>query len=62
MPTMENNEKNITAKEMTQIPAKAKEQASQPCNCRSVCPYGKGRDFCFPCYGKIMNEYRKKRG
>ncbi len=35
--------------------------ASHPQNCGSECPYGRGRDFCFPCYAKIMQEMRAKK-
>ncbi len=34
---------------------------SHPKNCSHECVYGKGRDFCFPCYKKIMDEMREKR-
>lgn len=33
--------------------------AEHPKNCRSECPYGHDRAFCFPCYKKIMDEHRK---
>lgn len=29
-----------------------------PCNCSHPCPYGKGRNFCFPCYRKLMEAHR----
>lgn len=34
---------------------------SHPQNCDHECPYGRGRDFCFPCYKKIMDESRGKK-
>ncbi len=32
-----------------------------PRNCRTECPYGFGRAFCFPCMAKIMGEFRDER-
>lgn len=34
---------------------------SHPQNCDHECPYGRCRDFCFPCYKKIMDESRVKK-
>ncbi len=31
----------------------------KPQNCKTPCPYGTGRTFCFPCMGKIMDEHRE---
>lgn len=36
----------------------AKEPIAHPKNCRTECPYGYDRAFCFPCMAKIMNEHR----
>lgn len=36
-----------------------KEPLAHPCNCRSECPYGFGRAYCFPCYAKIVAEQRE---
>ena len=33
----------------------------RPHNCKTPCPYGNGRTFCFPCMAKIMDEHRKLR-
>ena len=33
-----------------------KEPVAHPCNCKTECPYGYGRSFCFPCMAKIMSE------
>ncbi len=33
----------------------------KPQNCKTPCPYGNGRTFCFPCMGKIMDEHNKQR-
>ncbi len=33
----------------------------RPHNCKTPCPYGTGRTFCFPCMGKIMDEHRNLR-
>lgn len=27
-----------------------------PRNCKEPCPYGRGREFCWPCYAKLMKE------
>ncbi len=35
---------------------------AHPKNCRSECPYGHNRSFCFPCYKKIMEERRVTKG
>lgn len=34
-----------------------KEPLAHPCNCKTECPYGYGRAFCFPCMAKIMSEH-----
>ena len=33
----------------------------KPHNCKTPCPYGVGKTFCFPCMGKIMDEHNKNR-
>ena len=33
------------------------EPLAHPVNCRSECPYGLGRAFCYPCMKKIMSEH-----
>ncbi|MBQ6409413.1 MAG: hypothetical protein IJJ64_15435 [Butyrivibrio sp.] len=33
----------------------------KPHNCKTPCPYGNGKTFCFPCMAKIVNEHRKNR-
>ncbi|MBQ9304603.1 hypothetical protein [Butyrivibrio sp.] len=33
----------------------------KPHNCKTACPYGVGKTFCFPCMGKIMDEHNKNR-
>ena len=35
-----------------------KEPLPHPQNCRTECPYGYGRAFCFPCMAKIMAEHK----
>jgi len=37
------------------------EPISHPVNCRTECPYGRARAFCFPCMAKILAD-QKKRG
>ena len=34
-----------------------KEPLAHPQNCKTECPYGHGRAFCFPCMAKIMSEH-----
>lgn len=34
-----------------------KEPLPHPQNCKTECPYGYGRAFCFPCMAKIMSEH-----
>ena len=36
-------------------------QIAHPVNCKTECPYGRDRAFCFPCMAKILCE-QKKRG
>ena len=36
----------------------AKEPVAHPKNCRTECPYGYDKAFCFPCMAKLMREYR----
>ena len=38
-----------------------RERAPHPCNCKTECPYGYGKAFCFPCMAKIMQEHNAKR-
>lgn len=38
-----------------------KEPVAHPCNCKTECPYGYGRSFCFPCMAKIMSERNSSR-
>ncbi len=38
-----------------------KEPLAHPQNCRTECPYGYGRAFCFPCMAKIMAEHNAAR-
>jgi len=47
MQTMTNNYSSVIGK---------KEPLAHPQNCRTECPYGYGRSFCFPCMAKIMAE------
>lgn len=35
-----------------------KEPLAHPQNCKTECPYGYGRAYCFPCMAKIMAEHR----
>ena len=35
-----------------------KEPIKHPVNCKTECPYGYDRAYCFPCYAKIMAEFR----
>ncbi|MBR6484188.1 MAG: hypothetical protein IKT14_04150 [Clostridiales bacterium] len=39
-----------------------REPLAHPKNCRTECPYGRGRAFCFPCMAKIVFEHRAARG
>ena len=31
----------------------------KPQNCKTPCPYGNGKPFCFPCMAKILEERRE---
>lgn len=31
--------------------------APSPCNCKTPCCYGKGRNFCWPCIKKMINAH-----
>lgn len=35
-----------------------KEPLPHPHNCKTECPYGYGRAFCFPCMAKIMANHK----
>ncbi len=35
-----------------------KEPLPHPCNCKTECPYGYGKAFCFPCMAKLMSLQR----
>ena len=48
MQTMTNNYSSVIGK---------KEPLAHPQNCRTECPYGYGRSFCFPCMAKIMADH-----
>ena len=48
MQTMTNNYSSVIGK---------KEPLAHPQNCRTECPYGYGRSFCFPCTAKIMAKH-----
>ncbi len=39
-----------------------REPLAHPKNCRTECPYGHGRSFCFPCMARIMMEHKAARG
>lgn len=34
------------------------EPIAHPQNCKTECPYGYNKAFCFPCYAIIMKEHR----
>lgn len=38
-----------------------RERIPHPCNCKTECPYGYGKAFCFPCMAKIMSEHNAAR-
>ena len=40
--------------DMCAVPKREPETVPFPKNCKNPCPYGKGRDFCFPCYAQLM--------
>ena len=50
----------VTGEDYSSIIGK-KEPLAHPCNCKSECPYGYGRSYCFPCMGKIMQEFYAKK-
>ena len=39
-----------------------KEPVAHPLNCKHECPYGHDKAYCFPCYKKIMEEFRAAKG
>ncbi|MCF0128852.1 MAG: hypothetical protein HUJ70_09775 [Pseudobutyrivibrio sp.] len=57
-----NAQTHLSDKGMTRIPSDSKVPTTTPKNCTTPCCYGAGRDFCFPCYGQIVKEYREKKG
>lgn len=30
-----------------------------PRNCKTPCPYGRAREFCWPCYAQLMKKNRR---
>ena len=42
-------------------PVDRKSLISHPVNCKSECPYGRDRAFCFPCMKKILEEHKALR-
>lgn len=38
-----------------------KNQIPVPVNCSHPCAYGRARSYCFPCYAKILKEFREKK-
>lgn len=47
----------FSSRDLNPIP----EGGIKPHNCKTPCPYGVGKTFCFPCMGKIMEEHRELR-
>lgn len=35
-----------------------KEPLAHPTNCKTECPYGYGKAFCFPCMARLLAEQR----
>lgn len=53
------------ARESTITSIGQREPLEHPQNCKTECPYGYGRSFCFPCMAKILREHnaaKKGRG
>lgn len=52
-----NVKKVRSAESSTTVSSNSGNNISHPQNCRTECPYGYGRSFCFPCMAKIMSEH-----
>ena len=51
------SDKNVyKQKDLTEIPKREPAVAPSPRNCKNPCPYGRGREFCFPCYAQLMKK------
>lgn len=44
--------------QISAVPKREPSSVPSPRNCKNPCPYGRGREFCFPCYAQLM----KKKG
>ena len=44
--------------QLSAVPKREPDVVRSPRNCKNPCPYGRGREFCFPCYAQLM----KKKG
>ncbi len=40
------------------VPKAPATDVPMPVNCREPCCYGRGRNFCFPCYQELMKNRR----
>lgn len=45
---------------LTAMVSIAAPQTPTPSNCKTLCCYGYGRCFCFPCMAKILSEKKGK--
>ena len=50
--------KNYQHDDISEIPNREPETVPYPRNCKNPCPYGRGREFCWPCYAEYMKKKR----
>ena len=44
--------------DMDAVPKAPAESVPMPVNCREPCCYGRGTNFCFPCYRELLKNGR----
>ena len=55
------NSQKIGTGKMDSIPPAFPTKTAMPRNCLHPCCYGRGRDYCFPCYKKLKGKNEKYR-
>lgn len=48
--------KKRKSKDSNVVSKRESETVPFPVNCKDPCPYGRGREFCWPCYAKLVKE------
>ena len=56
------NSQKIGTGKMDSIPPAFPTKTAMPRNCPNPCCYGRGRDYCFPCYKNLKGQNEKATG